>query len=192
MRGTGGRMAKPESAAKRENQSPLFATKEELLVERYLPLVRSRASALLGSGVEPEDLVQEGLIGLLYAIRAFDARRHVSFSTFAYRCVTNRMLNSIQSAGRSRSALGLEESGLLDEQGNPIQHDEDPQEIFIVREQTEHWLRCMAARLSDYEQQALRLYLSGYTYHEMAASLACTTKAVDNALQRARRKLRAV
>jgi RNA polymerase sporulation-specific sigma factor len=191
MRGTGGYMARPESAAKKRDFSLAAAAKEELLVEQYLPLVRSRASALMGNGVEPEDLVQEGLIGLLHAIRAFDARRLVSFSTFAYRCITNRMLNSIQAAGKSRLSFRLEDGALADDPGSPTKQEDDPQEIIIVREQTEQWLHCMAAQLSDFEQQALRLYLSGYTYHEMAASLACTTKAVDNALQRARRKLRA-
>lgn len=159
---------------------------ENGLLERYLPLVRSRANAFRQKNVETDDLVQEGVIGLLYAIRAYNDKLGASFETFAYVCITNRLKTAVASAGRKLETVSLD--------GCPqdwrIAGEEDPQEIVISREQSGQWLQRVAACLSGFEHQVIRYYLGGYSYQEMAQLLHSTTKAVDNALQRARRKLR--
>ena len=162
-----------------------------LLTERYMPLVRSRAHAFRASGVEADDLVQEGLLGLLYAIRAYDPSYNTSFATFAFTCVTNRMISTVRSVGRNPARLSLQDHSSACPEGLSGSLWDDPQEILDGREQVERWMVRAQSLLSAFEFNALRLYLSGYAYVEMAASLQATTKAVDNALQRARRKLRA-
>ena len=164
-------------------QGDVFA--ENLLIERYMPLVRKRANSFRAQRVETDDLVQEGLIGLLSAIRAFDLSYGVAFSTFAYRCITNRMLSSVATAGKNHQELIL--GSYLD--GNVMLLQEDPQKILIDRERFQRWQDIVSKLLSSFEKEAFYLYLSGYTYQEMAASLQSTAKAVDNALQRAKRKL---
>ena len=104
------------------------------------------------------------------------------------------MLNLIAASGRNPSQVSIDhienlETPLTEEQ---IPKAKDPQEILIQQENTFDWMHRARNLLSETEREALRLYLGGYTYQEMAASLQCTTKAVDNALQRVRRKLRAV
>ena len=94
------------------------------LVARYLPMIRRRASRYFLPGMEAEDVVQEGLIGLL------------------------KQLEELRS--RIRTVL------------------------------------------SGFEQRVLTLYLSGHSYLEISQLLRTTPKAVDNALQRVRRKLRSV
>lgn len=160
-------------------------------LERYLPLVRSRANAFRQKGIETDDLVQEGVIGLLYAIRAYDHRPGVSFETFAYVCITNRLRSAVAAVGRKPDTVSLDGCLSLGETLHHLaQEEEDPQEIVISRERFDQWLQRVAARLSGFEHQVIRYYLGGYSYQEMAQLLQSTTKAVDNALQRARRKLR--
>ena len=163
------------------------------LARRSIILVRRRARALLAGGLEIDDLAQEGMLGLIAAMKAYRPDRGASFRTFAYRCVTNRMLNLIAASGRNPSQVSFDHIGnlepLTEEQ---IPNAKDPQEILIQQENTFDWIHRARNLLSKTEREALRLYLGGYTYQEMAASLQCTTKAVDNALQRDRRKLRTV
>lgn len=177
-------------ALRSENGKEIEAVSEGQVLERYLPLVRRRAYAFRLMGVEPDDLVQEGLIGLLCAVRAYRMDHGASFETFAYKCITNRLRTAVLAAGRSPWSVGFDDVQACGEEPRYMLQ-EAPEEILIGREDTQRWLDRMSSLLSDFEQQAIRLYLRGYSYQETAASLQSTTKAVDNALQRARRKLRA-
>lgn len=160
----------------------------DLLIGRFIPLVRRRAYSFRGKGVESDDLIQEGLIGLLYAMRAYQPCHGAAFATFAYRCVTNRILSALASVERGTQAVSLDSCVARAE--SPGFESGDPQEILIEFEELERWRKRMLNLLSGFEKEALELYLSGHTYQEMAQALKSTTKAVDNALQRARRKLR--
>ncbi len=163
---------------------------EHRLLERYLPLVRSRANAFRKKGLETDDLVQEGVIGLLYAIRAYDHKVGTSFETFAYVCITNRLRSSVAKASQKLQTVSLDSYSPFEESFWNTTQEEDPQEIVISREQFGQWLQRVETCLSDFEHQVIRYYLAGYSYQEIAQLLQSTTKAVDNALQRARRKLR--
>ena len=70
------------------------------------------------------------------------------------------------------------------------QGESDPLEMYLRREEAQIRQEKIKTLLSGLEQETLTLYLSGHSYEEMAKLLHCTTKAVDNALQRVRRKLR--
>lgn len=165
---------------------------EESRLEYWLPLVRSRANAFRQKGVENEDLIQEGLIGLLYAIRAYDRNCNAQFETFAYTCITNRLRTAILSAGKRLAVVSLDNSFTVPEAACGDEGKEDPQEIFISREQVSQWLEKAKSRLSEFESRAIGLYLGGYSYQEMSVILKSNAKAVDNALQRARRKMRGI
>ena len=163
---------------------------EERQLEKWLPLVRSRANAFRQSGIEPEDLIQEGLIGLLYAVRAFKADCGATFETFAYVCITNRLRSAVVRLGKQLSLASPE--GDMADMAKFLNSDgeEDPQELFISEEQAQNWLERADKLLSPMENRVMRLYLGGYSYQEMAAALDSTPKSVDNALCRARKKLR--
>lgn len=166
------------------------STGEIGLVERYLPLVRSRANTFRQKGVEIDDLIQEGVIGLLYAIRAYDHKYETSFETFAYVCITNRLRSAVASVHKKLPVISLESYEPLADSCLNTAQEEDPQEIVISRDQLSQWLDNVDVCLSKFEHQVIRYYLGGYSYSEIAQFLQSTTKAVDNALQRARRKLR--
>lgn len=170
------------------------------LIVRYIPLVRFKASGYIGPGYEPEDLAQEGFIGLLGAIRTFDSTRDSLFRTYATVCITNRMNSAVKGAGGEKhkalqNYLPLSEmneqdcrrSGELDRV-----RISDPENLVIMQEDLDERRSRMRDLLSIFEQETLKLYLSGHSYYEIAQLLQCATKAVDNALQRVRRKLRSI
>ena len=151
------------------------------LIVRFLPDIQAKAGCYKLAGLEPEDLVQEGLIGLLRAVKSYDSTRKASFATFASRCILFRMLGTIR--------LFLEQKHLPLNNYLPLDSG-DPLEAYLKQEEEQLRRQKIKTLLSGLEQETLTLYLNGLSYEEMAQQLGCSTKAVDNALQRVRRKLR--
>ena len=170
---------------------------EEALVERYMRLVRSCARPLFLAGGDSEDLIQEGMIGLLAAIRQFDFSDGTSFRTFAEHCVRMRLYSAIKSASRLKH-LPLNNGVSLEQlsEDSPMQLSAipdallcNPEELVLARERTEELYSELAQCLSRMEKQVLSLYREGYSYREIAAHLGKEEKSIDNAVQRIRRKL---
>ena len=170
---------------------------EEKLVERYMRLVRSCARPLFLAGGDSEDLIQEGMIGLLSAIRQFDLSDGTSFRTFAEHCVRRRLYSAIKSASRLKH-LPLNNGVSLEQlsEDSPMQLSAipdtvlcNPEELVLARERTEELYSELAQCLSTMEKQVLSLYREGYSYREIASCLGKEEKAIDNAVQRIRRKL---
>jgi len=67
----------------------------------------------------------------------------------------------------------------------------DPEEVLIGRENYAAVADSIEHSLSKLERDALRLYLYGYSYQQIADHLQITTKSVDNAIQRVKKKLEA-
>lgn len=161
------------------------------LVARYLPMIRRRASRYFLPGMEGEDVVQEGLIGLLKAVRFYDAGQS-SFASFASVCVSSTLATAAKAALSQKSRPLSDYSSLDELDGAQKEQTVGPEEEIIIAEQVEELGGKIHTLLSDFEQQALTLYLSGHSYQEISQLLRTTSKAVDNALQRVRRKLRSV
>ena len=164
------------------------------LVSAYLPLIQYRASRYYGSGLEQDDLVQEGFIGLLSAVRAYDSNRESNFYAFANLCIHRKILNAVQAALSPRNHP-LKNYMPLDDEALAQLADRDghgPEEALIASESGRLLWERINTLLSATEKEALGLYLSGHSYKEVAVLLGSSSKAVDNALQRVRRKLRSV
>jgi RNA polymerase sporulation-specific sigma factor len=172
----------------------------ELLLRRYRSVARSKARTYFLAGADADDIEQEALIGLYKAARDFRAERQTSFRAFAEVCVTRQVISAIKAATRHKhlplngyvsiSATGAPGDGercvedLLGARGSL-----DPCEEVISREQLAAIRRSVAERLSGLEVEVLRLYAQGKTYQEIGEHLGRRTKAIDNALQRVKRKL---
>ena len=169
---------------------------EEALVERYMRLVRSCARPLFLAGGDSEDLIQEGMFGLLSAIRQFDPSDGASFRTFAEHCIRMRLYSAIKSASRLKH-LPLNNGVSLEQlsEDSPMQLSaipdvlRNPEELVLARERTEELYSELAQCLSGLEKQVLALYLEGLSYREIASRLRKEEKSIDNAVQRIRRKL---
>lgn len=161
------------------------------LIRRYLPLIRRKAGGYTTSSADRDDLIQEGLIGLLNAVKTFSVAKGAGFKTYCYVCVQNRMLTELEKRF-SNKQQALQNYVPLEELDSSVGSGEIDDPFRIVAAQESHDLLMEKAKtlLSGLEQETLSLYLSGHSYEEMARQLNLTTKAVDNALQRVRRKLR--
>lgn len=173
-------------------------TAEERLAERYSRLVRSCARPYFLAGGDSEDLIQEGMIGLLSAIRGFQSGREASFYTYAEVCIRNRLRSAARAAARDKHSP-LNRSVSLDVSpfdgapdtcgyGLPKQSVENPEDVVIGREESKARVKAMREQLSGFEKTVLDLYLDGFSYGEIAERLDRSVKSVDNAVQRIRRK----
>ena len=156
----------------------------ECLIERCSCLVRACARPYFLAGGDSEDLTQEGMVGLLSAISAYDVSRGVPFRAFASTCIRRRIASAVRSSlsGRNRpldSAVPLEDDQLP---------QPGPEEAFLRREETEVFLSSLTQSLSALERQILPLYLEGRSYREIASAIGRPEKSVDNAVSRIRAK----
>lgn len=171
---------------------------EEILVSRYARLVRVCARPYFLAGGDSEDLIQEGMLGLLAAIREYRADRQVPFRSFAETCIRNRLLSAIQAATREKhkplnNYISFETPS-FDENADyagffPTSTHSDPEELMISREDYKERTGRLKDYLSGFEAEILGLYLTGLSYAEIAAQVHRPPKSVDNAVQRIRRKL---
>ena len=164
---------------------------EEILVTRYNRLVRICARPFFLAGGDSEDLIQEGMFGLLKAIREFDSERDVSFHTFAEVCIRNRVRSAVTAASRGKHTP-LNESISLenDIDTDVLNHSQDsPEELLIDREEYLERIESLKLRLSGFESTVLVSYLRGLSYQEIADELHRPRKSVDNAVQRIRQKV---
>ena len=174
----------------------------DALIRRYTTFVRLKASSYFLAGGDNDDLLQEGLIGLYKAVRDFRADKETSFRSFAELCVTRQIITAIKTATRfkhtplnsyvsfSHTPAGQESDSdctLGDALPGPGVHD--PAVCVISTEELQSLVFCLGTGLSPLESNALRLYLEGSSYEEMASELDCDTKTIDNALQRVKRKI---
>ena len=173
---------------------------EEELVSRYMRLVRICARPLFLAGGESEDLIQEGMFGLLSAVRQYNNEHNASFKTFAEWCIRNRLRSAVKSASSLKhdplnSRVPLE-SILSDESQTQAVacaelFQKSPEEQVLARENkkyTEQLYLSLVSMLSKYEKAVLTYYLEGLSYKEIAKLTGKGDKAVDNAIQRIRRK----
>ncbi len=170
-----------------------FAT----LVVRYEPVAKILVKGYDVAGLEPDDLVQEALTGLLKAVRSYNDRNGVPFRAYATLCMRRQVQTAIKAglAGKQqplRDYLPLDDNPELSVYTPGDRRTASPESIVIMEEEANHRKHKIDSLLSAFEQEALNLYLSGHSYQEMSRRMKSTPKAVDNALQRVRRKLRSM
>jgi len=172
------------------------------LLKRYHGFVRLKASSYFLAGGDGDDLVQEGMIGLYKAIRDYRSDKETSFRSFAELCVTRQIITAIKTATRfkhaplntyvsfSHTPAGQDSDGecsLGDALPGPAVRE--PSVMVVSTEELQSLVMCLGTGLSPLEADALRLYLEGSSYEDMAERLECDTKTIDNALQRVKRKI---
>ncbi|MBS7262400.1 MAG: RNA polymerase sporulation sigma factor SigH [Eubacteriales bacterium] len=189
---------------KRADEELLAGNREknaEVLLDRYKNLVRQIARSYFLVGAEPEDLIQEGMIGLYKAVRDYRPDRDAAFRSFAELCVERQMISAVKRATRRKHeplntyvsydrSVGDDESGrtFLDligaADGSP-----SPEDVVIGLENRRGIQQRMDEVLSPFEKRVLSLYLSGDDYGQIASVTGKSKKSVDNALQRIKKKL---
>ena len=171
---------------------------EEYLLVKNKEMVRLEARNLYLAWGEWDDLLQEGMIGLLQAIRGYSADNGASFATFAALCVRGKMLNAVTASNRRKHGamedyVPLDSPAFQSEDGTGLYgvgRYDNPESQVISREDAGTLRKRILDSLSTGENAVFTEYLQGLDYREIAAKLGKSPKSVDNTLQRIRRKVR--
>lgn len=159
---------------------------EEIIFERYRDLVRSLARRFFLVGGDMEDLTQEGMMGLYQAMREYDADKKSSFKSFAYLCVYRRIVDAVKSAASKKQEplFGVVTLGDEVQAGGP-----SPEDLMILSDEKREFNQKISKILSDFEFKIIVMYMDGLTTVEIGEMLGKSTKSIDNAIQRSKKKL---
>ena len=169
------------------------------LLEKYNDIVNMKANKFFIIGAEKEDMVQEGMIGLYKAIKSFDTEKQNSFKSFANMCIERQLITAIKTSNRQKhiplnSSFSLNTSAYNENDETSIMEIldtklvEDPLETITKKEYFADVESKIDKNLSDFERQVLNFYIQGDSYINIANKLASPVKAIDNAIQRIRKK----
>ena len=153
------------------------------LLERYSALITRMINSFSVTselrGEEKDDLRQEASLCLYNAAMKFDTeQKNVTFGLFAKICLKRRLISAARRAARkSRKKASL--SSVRSDAPDPSRREESPRAM-------ENALKI----LSQKEKAVFALYADGHSYGDIARQMRCSVKSVDNALCRARKKLR--
>lgn len=174
----------------------------EFLMNKYKNIVRSRARTLFLVGADKEDLIQEGMIGLYKAIRDYTGEKEVSFQYFAELCINRQMYSAIKGSNTKKNQplnnyISIDSMQGMDGQENPAEHffgtyfekNNNPEQLVIDKETANVLEYTLVGQLSNMEREVLMYYMKDYNYNQIAKALGKEPKAVDNALQRIKKKL---
>ncbi|MCH5201676.1 MAG: sigma-70 family RNA polymerase sigma factor [Oscillospiraceae bacterium] len=159
----------------------------EKLSFHYLGLINKLSSQYSAEGYEKLDFMQEGLLGLLFAVKSYDESYDISFKNYASICIKNRFLSIVKKSAMEKNpslenALPLDMIEITDESLNPESH-------MLNRERLASLFQQAKENLSKREYSVFMLYIKGYSYKEISEKLDISEKSVDNSLSRARKKL---
>ena len=173
----------------------------DYIMVKYKSMVRKKARAMYLLGGENEDLIQEGMIGLIKAVRDYDSSQGASFASFAELCVSRQMYSAIETSRRKKhlplnTYISLYEESEVEKDGRTMQlidtiepeQETDPEALYFGKEYTEAFIEQLKGNLSALENHVLYLHLMGTDYKKIAELLDKRPKSIDNALQRIRNK----
>lgn len=168
----------------KENNNEAFS----VLAKRYTEIAQMVVSSFVDTGMEKADLVQEAMLAFIGAVYSFSGDKSCSFKTYASRCMRNRIISVLRALSSKKRVpyfltVSIEE--------NPdLLSAPSPEESFTSEDSADYIQTVIAQSLTDREKKVFGLFLSGYSYEEIACHIGTTPKAVDSTLQRARKKLR--
>lgn len=163
----------------------------EALLARYKNVVLSIARGFFLSGGDTEDLVQEGMCGLYSAIVTYSQDKS-GFSTYARHCIRNRIIDAVKVSSSSKNYALNNFVPIADAAEDALGDGKDPEEELITGENRKEFLQKISKNLSSFEFKVVVMYMDGLTMSEIASSVDKPVKSIDNALQRAKRKLQKV
>ena len=172
------------------------------LFRKYYPVIRSIASNYFFMGSDREDVFQEGMFGFYKAIRDFNHEKSISFSQFARLCVSRQIMATAKKASGPKHKplnfyISLDKYVYDENDGNKTMFDVvsdnrvfEPDKEVIYYELSQDLKKVIREKLSSFERNVVALHLESESYEKIAQVLRCEVKSVDNALQRARKKIR--
>ncbi|MBQ2944374.1 MAG: sigma-70 family RNA polymerase sigma factor [Ruminococcus sp.] len=160
----------------------------EEIARRYKGLIGYFAKQYSATGTEPADFMQEGLLALHSACKTYDESKKASFRNYAGVCINNRFMSLIRSL-RTKSTIPRESIVSFEDIDPSDRNLGNPENLILEQESSKNLIALIQDKLSPLEIKVLKSYLQGLSYVQIADNLAVSAKAVDNAMQRIRRKI---
>lgn len=173
----------------------------EILFEKYKPLIVNISNKLYkyckNKGLELNDLIQEGMLGLNLALKNYDQNKHASFYTYARKCIERKIISLVVSTCRLKHKI-LNDSVSFEIKTNETDVFEmvvgdnsyNPEDMMINYETETEIIEKAHNLLTDLEKQVFDLKISGFNYKEIAEILEKDPKTIDNAIQRLKQKMK--
>lgn len=158
----------------------------EEILRRYTLAVRGKARGFFLAGGETEDLIQEGMMGLCRAITDYKADKANGFKSFAYLCITRRIIDAVKTSARKKNVPLNDYVSISNEWETSAF---SPEEELINRENRREFMQKMSKTLSDAEFKITVMYMDGMSCAEICEATGKDAKSVDNAIQRSKKKL---
>ena len=174
----------------------------EILFNKYTPIIMNYSTQyykyVKNTGLEINDLVQEGMLGLNNAINSFTEDKNVLFYTYAVTCIKRSIITAVVSANRQKnkplnSSISFENNVDLTENDKLLYDNSYNPEYIIEANESKSDLNKIAREvLTDFELKVFDLRANNFSYNEIASLLSKTSKSIDNAIQRIKQKLKKV
>ena len=173
---------------------------ENIIIDKYKNCIVSILKGYLKEyniiGVEVADLYQEGLIGLMHAIKSFNKEKDVTFYTYANTCIRSSIVSAMRQTFRMKNRILNNSFSLykLIEDSNhsyyEIFKDEsyDPNRVLLKEEENSEIINAIKSRLSRSELVIFELKLKGLNNTEISELLNKSKKYVENTMFRINKK----
>ena len=160
-----------------------------VLMSRYARLISIKSEIFATPETGSDDLRQEGLLTLLKAINTYDSTKGARFCTYAEVCIVNRM-RSLAARAKKQPVRSDDLHDVIGAKEMSV--EETPESIYLYKEFISELWSGIDSMLSPVERKSLNHVMNGLSYRQAAEKMGVSEKSVDNAVQRARRKLRAL
>ncbi|MGL4534447.1 MAG: sigma-70 family RNA polymerase sigma factor [Fusobacteriaceae bacterium] len=169
-----------------------------LILKNYKNFVFMNSRNYFLIGADQDDLLQEGMIGLIKAIKAYDGDKNASFKTFATICIKRQIITAIKSSNAQKNiALNSASGNFIEcDDGKEISYSKglssytrhNPEELYLSKEKMEGLKLYSEQNFSSFEREVFHLLIKGYSYREISEKLEKNLKTIDNTIQRIKRK----
>ena len=172
----------------------------EYLIRKFADVVRSKPKVYFIQGSDSEDVIQEAMIGLFKAIKTYDGKQAASFRTYAEQCINHQIYDAIKAANRKKHKplnTSVSLSTPVTENGEQALEEtipgpvvEDPEVMTILHDVMSYIANNESGMFSDLEIEVWNQYMNGSSFAEIAEKTGKNQKAVYNAMERTKKKIR--
>ncbi|MGL5089000.1 MAG: sigma-70 family RNA polymerase sigma factor [Cetobacterium sp.] len=169
----------------------------EKIIKEYERAIYKNNHSFFLKGGDSDDLMQEGLIGLIKAIKSYDDSRNACFSTFANLCIRRQIITAVKNHNSDKYKnlnQAMQGEGFSTHEENihysyPSLGFYSPEDIFLGKELIKLLTVFLDENLSNLEKKVFTFLCKEYSYVEIASFLDESPKKIDNTIQRVKKKI---
>ena len=163
-----------------------------LIYHKYKPIIvcKSKDAIVYAThhGIEINDIMQEGFIGLEEAINGFSEKDNTSFYTFAVLCINRQIINYLRRTTRGKNRILNEAVAIDDIVEKNVKDSANTEFSFISKDIIEE----IKDNLTDFEYRVFKLKYDGYNFEEIANILNKDVKSIYNTFHRVKLKVKKI